>query len=105
MCPSRRCGGFFVSGVAEDDALALFYFHRGRSAIDAPWFQIACCYGRESEDRAFADVDAGGNAGAGADPCVGADFHGVGEKRKGGIVEVVRGSTEVGVLREDCVRA
>ena len=101
MHPSRRSAGF----LASVDALAFFYFYGGRAAIHTPWFQIACCYGREAEDCAFADVDAGGNAGAGAYPCVGADFHCVGEKRKGGIVEVVGGSAEVGILREDGVRA
>jgi hypothetical protein len=85
------------------DALALFYFGGGGAGVYAPWFEIARCDGGEAEDCTFADVDSGCDAGAGADPGVGADFHRVGEKREGWIVEVMRGSAEVGVLREDGV--
>jgi len=85
------------------DALALFYFCGGSAAVDAPWLEVAGGNGCESEYRAFADFDSGGNAGAGADPGVRSDSHRVSEQGECGIVEVVSGSAEVSVLREDSV--
>ncbi len=94
-----------VLDPGDAGAEALFDFSRGDAGVDAIGFHVAGSDGAEAEDGAFAGVDAGGDDGAGADPGVGLEAHGVGDESEFGVVVVVGGAADVGALGDDGVRA
>src|SRR6185437_3392972 len=96
--PGRSCSSLsvrmrtetFEGWLVEFTARALAKRLRWITGVDRPWLEIARRYRTKAEDCTFSDPDSRGDRGAGADPGVWFNRHGVGKQREGRIVVIMR---------------
>jgi hypothetical protein len=84
---------------------SLLHWLCGNPGVNGPGFEISRSYGTETEYCSLTDVHSRRDRGPGTDPGIGTQVHGKRDEGESRVVVVMRGPTDVSLLRNDGMRS